>query len=36
MEKLRDKSIASTHMDNQADFRQIGLDESIEKIYFDK
>jgi hypothetical protein len=36
MERIRDKRIDLAHNENHIDHRQIGLDESIEKLYFDK
>lgn len=35
MEKARDTRIDVSKLENHADFRQIGLDQSLEKIYFD-
>lgn len=35
MQKARDGSINTNMTANHADFRQIGLDQSLEKIYFD-
>lgn len=35
MEKARDTRVDASKLDRHADFRQIGLDQSLEMIYFD-
>ena len=35
MERARDTRVDTSKLENHADFRQIGLDQSLEKIYFD-